>query len=84
MKPRSPPTEPINQSTTKYNVHYSKDASSALHGLVTSADTGIIFPPFSKDILIIVFVFLIQVPLVTTPSQQGPIMVSSTRKDEKK
>jgi len=52
-----------------------------LHGLVTSADTtgGVATLPAHPSSSL-----LAQVPLITTPSQQGPIMVSSTRKDEKK
>jgi len=58
-----------------------KDASAVLHGLVTSADTtgGVATLPAHPSSSL-----LAQVPLITTPSQQGPIMVSSTRKDEKK
>lgn len=58
-----------------------KDASAMLHGLVTSADTtgGVATLPAHPSSSL-----LAQVPLISTPSQQGPIMVSSTRKDEKK
>jgi len=63
------------------NVVIVEDKDAALHGLVTSADTtgGVATLPAHPSSSL-----LAQVPLITTPSQQGPIMVSSTRKDEKK
>merc|ERR1719474_2626395 len=63
------------------NVVIVEDKDAALHGLVTSADTtgGVATLPAHPSSSL-----LAQAPLITTPSQQGPIMVSSTRKDEKK